>query len=804
MQQHDIAGVSGCPIPVKQANYVKRAPSSLLQQSALVVYACLPGAASVWCWTIAVGSFATLLHFFTVLADKLQATSCNEEAMTLDPNDQAHRLGCKVGTMAASLLHAANHKATNDLALWLYIYHYEGLTATSYALMFLAILSNHPGRWHRSFAYNAANYYIGLKYLLTTCRRTQPAAPSIAALVASTQFLCSMAPEEDLSKFELFCFSSMQTWTEIAHVGLILKLANDISAGLGLDFWATVLGFQRTSFHGLFLAVYHYTTNPACWRSLAWHGVCAIIPNPSDNLSWPHSTGAIWALYYATSAYGGILARMRMGPSHSKSGVSDSIRKAVADSEELKRSTLLQLFASPHGRMGESPPNTEESTDHSDVPGVPHVLWAQAPVSVNDVLRYIFEDMLWSCAQHSDVDKQPHLLKAHRAGPSKPVSKEPSAKPGRAGAKGRKASAGPKRAQPGAPAKKPSQVAVQAHAGIESNHALAVLHQAEAGAETSTVIDQAQPEAVGNKRPALLDRAQAGANANTHLRLPDQAHSDSTWPVRNKRARKQLRKASQAAAADETPHDRDDEPEADAAADLFDIPEVAEGANEHAKDGLETADFTNVRHTRGKHIKGLIGRPPAAVVPVKDPDAPLPGPKARKGGTRRTAVEAAVNAAISDAVIDGDRVEEAIPAKPCPGLTEHTPKPVYNAEEAGEQGQEFGPDPKGIAESPETVDPDFPEPIKSKTVVVQPESDAVLESLPLLSSNAVKQYNENCASDACIICWNADRGIICLPCGHRATCKNCTEKLIEREGKDAECPVCCTKMEGYVTKVSAH
>lgn len=81
--------------------------------------------------------------------------------MTLDPNDQAHRLGCKVGTMAASLLHAANHKATNDLALWLYIYHYEGLTATSYALMFLAILSNHPGRWHRSFAYNAANYYIG-------------------------------------------------------------------------------------------------------------------------------------------------------------------------------------------------------------------------------------------------------------------------------------------------------------------------------------------------------------------------------------------------------------------------------------------------------------------------------------------------------------------------------------------------------------------------------------------------------------------------------------------------------------------
>ena len=63
------------------------------------------------------------------------------------------------------------------------------------------------------------------------------------------------------------------------------------------------------------------------------------------------------------AAYGGILARMRMGPSHSKSGVSDSVRKAVADSEELKRSALLQSFASPHtwafaetnGRMGELP-----------------------------------------------------------------------------------------------------------------------------------------------------------------------------------------------------------------------------------------------------------------------------------------------------------------------------------------------------------------------------------------------------------------------------------------------------------------
>ena len=60
-------------------------------------------------------------------------------------------------------------------------------------------------------------------------------------------------------------------------------------------------GFRRTSFQGLFLAVYHHATNPACWQSLAWHGVCAIIQHPSAVIKRLHSTGAIWALYYASS-----------------------------------------------------------------------------------------------------------------------------------------------------------------------------------------------------------------------------------------------------------------------------------------------------------------------------------------------------------------------------------------------------------------------------------------------------------------------------------------------------------------------
>ncbi len=86
-----------------------------------------------------------------------------------------------------------------------------------------------------------------MKYILMRCRSKQSvassvAASSVAALVASTQFLWSMVWEEGLSKFVLFYFSGMQIMTEISHPGLVLKLANDISAGMGLDFWDTVLG----------------------------------------------------------------------------------------------------------------------------------------------------------------------------------------------------------------------------------------------------------------------------------------------------------------------------------------------------------------------------------------------------------------------------------------------------------------------------------------------------------------------------------------------------------------------------------
>ncbi len=82
-----------------------------------------------------------------------------------------------------------------------------------------------------------------MKYLLMTCRKKQSVVSSVLpAALALDQFLWSMHQEERLSKFCLFCLSGMQMMTQISHLGLVLKLANDISAGMGLDFWATVLG----------------------------------------------------------------------------------------------------------------------------------------------------------------------------------------------------------------------------------------------------------------------------------------------------------------------------------------------------------------------------------------------------------------------------------------------------------------------------------------------------------------------------------------------------------------------------------
>lgn len=79
------------------------------------------------------------------------------------PQAEANKcIYCKIALITEELLHAASHKAVNDLALWLYIYHEEGLTVKSEILLLIAIVTNLPhARLRKSFAYNSANYFIG-------------------------------------------------------------------------------------------------------------------------------------------------------------------------------------------------------------------------------------------------------------------------------------------------------------------------------------------------------------------------------------------------------------------------------------------------------------------------------------------------------------------------------------------------------------------------------------------------------------------------------------------------------------------
>ena len=66
-----------------------------------------------------------------------------------------------------------NSKASNDLALWLYINKSEGLTFPAVIMGMIALGTNVPfgpgQRLRVSFAYNAANYYIGMHIILHSC-----------------------------------------------------------------------------------------------------------------------------------------------------------------------------------------------------------------------------------------------------------------------------------------------------------------------------------------------------------------------------------------------------------------------------------------------------------------------------------------------------------------------------------------------------------------------------------------------------------------------------------------------------------
>ena len=72
------------------------------------------------------------------------------------------------GTNLATIV---NTKATNDLVLWLYIYNDDGMTVPVMIVGLMAVTTNVPFLVFRrclrvSFAYNAANYYIGMLNLV--------------------------------------------------------------------------------------------------------------------------------------------------------------------------------------------------------------------------------------------------------------------------------------------------------------------------------------------------------------------------------------------------------------------------------------------------------------------------------------------------------------------------------------------------------------------------------------------------------------------------------------------------------------
>lgn len=82
-----------------------------------------------------------------------------------------------------------------------------------------------------------------MKYLLMVCGapRHWAISPAIAAALLAMQHACHWLP------VSLDHTRGYLRLVEIAHLGLVLKLASDISCGCGLHFWTTVLGESRYS-----------------------------------------------------------------------------------------------------------------------------------------------------------------------------------------------------------------------------------------------------------------------------------------------------------------------------------------------------------------------------------------------------------------------------------------------------------------------------------------------------------------------------------------------------------------------------
>jgi len=48
-----------------------------------------------------------------------------------------------------------------------------------------------------------------------------------------------------------------------------------------------------------------------------------------------------------------------------------------------------------------------------------------------------------------------------------------------------------------------------------------------------------------------------------------------------------------------------------------------------------------------------------------------------------------------------------------------------------------------------------------------------------------------------LLSWGVKVGVMVACSSGNVCCRNCVEKLVDRDGKDAECPVCCTKVTSW-------
>ena len=75
------------------------------------------------------------------------------------------------------------------------------------------------------------------------CYVPEAAATVLAYLAAGIHFAHSVGLEEKLCRYGITISPArLHRLTKIAYPALMLKLANEVSAGMGLNFWATILG----------------------------------------------------------------------------------------------------------------------------------------------------------------------------------------------------------------------------------------------------------------------------------------------------------------------------------------------------------------------------------------------------------------------------------------------------------------------------------------------------------------------------------------------------------------------------------